>query len=57
MIENTFRIGVDYQKLLENGKGSKFDIVLEEGDVVIVPSTKTTVQITGAVMNSSLKRY
>lgn len=57
VVENTFRVGVNYMKILDEGKGSKFDLILEEGDVVIVPIKKSTVQIQGSVMNSAMKPF
>jgi protein involved in polysaccharide export with SLBB domain len=57
VIESTFRIGVDYEKILANGKNSKYDILLEEGDLVIVPNIVSTIQVQGAVMSSSLIRF
>jgi protein involved in polysaccharide export with SLBB domain len=57
IIETTFRIGVDYNKILSQGKESKYDVILEKGDMVIVPHLVSTVQVQGAVMSSSLIRY
>lgn len=48
-------ISIDLQNAIDN-PGSKFDLVLQEGDVVFIPETNPVVAIKGAVQNQ-LKIY
>ncbi|MDQ6904517.1 MAG: SLBB domain-containing protein, partial [Bacteroidota bacterium] len=48
-------VSIDLKKALEN-KNSKYDLVLQEGDVIYVPEVNPIVTITGAVQ-SQLKIY
>ncbi|WP_212906065.1 SLBB domain-containing protein [Capnocytophaga stomatis] len=51
-----YRIGIDLKKILEN-KHSKYDLILSEGDVLLIPSEKQTIEIKGEVLAPSLVRY
>lgn len=62
---NDYYVGIDLGKALEN-PGSEYDVVLREGDRLIVPEYAGTVKITGGVMypntvvyekGSKLKHY
>jgi protein involved in polysaccharide export with SLBB domain len=53
-----FKIGIDLEKIMtENGQKSKFDLILQEGDVLIIPSEKQTVEVRGEVLAPSLLRF
>lgn len=53
-----YMIGIDLEKILEKGgKRSKYDLILKEGDVLIVPSEKQTVAVQGEVLMPSLIRF
>lgn len=47
-----FRIGIDLQKILKN-KHSNIDLILEEGDELIIPSKSQTVEVQGQVFTPS----
>ncbi|MFJ1473641.1 SLBB domain-containing protein [Capnocytophaga cynodegmi] len=51
-----YRIGIDLKKILQN-KHSKYDLILNEGDVLLIPSEKQTIEIKGEVLAPSLVRY
>ncbi|CEN39896.1 SLBB domain-containing protein [Capnocytophaga cynodegmi] len=51
-----YRIGIDLKKVLQN-KHSKYDLILNEGDVLLIPSEKQTIEIKGEVLAPSLVRY
>lgn len=59
VVEKTeYMIGIDLEKILENGgKKSKHDLILREGDVLLIPSQKQTVAIQGEVLVPSLIRF
>ena len=46
---NTYTVGIHLEKALEN-PGSEYDVVLREGDRIIVPEYNGTVKISGNVM-------
>ncbi|MEO7962100.1 MAG: SLBB domain-containing protein [Ginsengibacter sp.] len=50
------QISIDLQKALAN-KNSKYDMILQEGDVVYVPATNPVVTIKGEVQTPLLKIY
>jgi len=52
-----FRIGIDLNKILNEPKKSKYNLILENGDRLVIPSTKETVKVEGEVLVSSLVRY
>ena len=53
---DTYTVGIELDKALEN-PGSDFDMVLREGDMLIVPETTSTVRINGAVMYPNTVLY
>ena len=56
--KGTFKIGIDLKRILaERGKGSKYDLILEEGDELFIPSERQTVKVEGEVLSPSLIRY
>ncbi len=53
-----FKIGIELQKIVASGgKKSKYDIILEEGDELFIPSERQTVKVEGEVLSPSLVRY
>jgi len=53
-----FKIGIDLEKIMAaSGQKSKFDLILQEGDVLIIPSEKQTVEVRGEVLFPSLSRF
>lgn len=56
--QEEFRVGIDLKKILEEGgRGSKYDLILENGDQLIVPSTKETIKTEGQVLVPTMVRY
>lgn len=54
----TFKIGIKLDKVLKRGGvGSKYDLFLEEGDELLIPSEKQTIEVKGEVLSPSLVRY
>ena len=53
-----FKIGIDLVKIM-NSNGDKFaeDLLLKEGDVLIIPSEKQTVEVRGEVLVPSLIKF
>lgn len=51
-----FKIGIDLKKIMSE-KRSKYDLILEEGDELFIPSERQTVKVEGEVMSPSLVRY
>lgn len=51
-----YRIGIDLKKILAN-KHSKHDLILNEGDILLIPSEKQTIEVKGEVLAPSLVRY
>lgn len=57
-IKKAFKIGIDLTRILsKGGKNSKFDLILEEGDELFIPSERQTVKVEGEVLSPSLVRY
>lgn len=50
-------LNLDLNKILNGGKGSKYDLILEPDDVLSIPSEKQTVQIKGEILAPSIVRY
>ncbi len=48
-MSETYPVGIELDKALKN-PGSDYDLVLKEGDVLIIPEYENTVKINGAVM-------
>ena len=55
-MSGTYSVGIDLQKALAN-PCSDADIVLREGDVLIIPEYNSTVRITGNVMYPNTVTY
>jgi len=54
-LDQVFRIGLQLDKILkDSGKGSKYDIILETGDELNIPSLKQTVEVRGEVLAPAL---
>ena len=51
-----YRVGINLKKIMEN-KNSYQDLVLKDGDVLIIPFEKQTVEVKGLVLAPSLVRY
>jgi protein involved in polysaccharide export with SLBB domain len=52
------KIGIDLENIMAaSGQKSKFDLILQEGDVLIIPSEKQTVEVKGEVLLPSLSRF
>ncbi len=57
-IKPFFEFGVDVNKIISsNGKDAKYNVVLKNGDKIIVPRLDNTVEVTGAVQQSSAVTY
>ena len=58
ILKKDVRIGIDIKKIMsKNGHKSKYDLILEEGDVLIIPSEKQTVDVRGEVLLPAVIRY
>ena len=55
-VDTTYSVGIDLVAALKS-PGSDADIVLREGDVLIVPEYNNTVKINGAVMQPNVVSY
>lgn len=55
-ISNTYSVGIQLDKALEE-PGSNYDIVLREGDRIIIPEYTNTVKISGDVMYPNTVSY
>ena len=56
--QESFKIGINLTEILkEGGKGSSYDLILEKGDELFIPSQRQTVEIQGEVLLPSLVRY
>ena len=56
--DRVFKIGIQLDKILKRGGvGSKYDLFLEEGDELLIPSEKQTIEVKGEVLSPSLVRY
>ncbi len=51
---NEYRLGVRMDKVLGDEKNSKYDLILQEGDKLVVPSQKETVEIKGEILYPSV---
>ncbi|WP_418637360.1 SLBB domain-containing protein [Winogradskyella sp.] len=53
-----FKIGIDLDKIInKGGAGSDIDLFLEEGDELLIPSEKQTVEVRGEVLSPSLVQF
>ncbi|SDW45299.1 protein involved in polysaccharide export, contains SLBB domain of the beta-grasp fold [Lutibacter oricola] len=51
-------IGVDLKEIMNaKGKKSKYDLILEEGDVLFIPTEKQTVEVRGEVLAPTIIRF
>lgn len=55
-LRETELVGIELQKILEN-PGSKFDLILQEGDVISIPKELQTVRMRGEVLYPNTARY
>ena len=55
-VEDTYTVGIDLEAALKNPGGAA-DIVLREGDSIVVPEYVSTVKISGAVMMNNTVTY
>ncbi|MDP3352364.1 MAG: SLBB domain-containing protein [Flavobacteriaceae bacterium] len=56
--ETDFKIGIDLDLIMKvAGTKSKYDLILNEGDVLNIPSEKQTVEIRGEILSPSLIRF
>jgi protein involved in polysaccharide export with SLBB domain len=56
--KTVFNIGIDLPKIIsEAGKNSKYDLLLQEGDQLIIPSKTDMIEVQGQVLSPSLIRY
>lgn len=51
-----FKIGIDLEKILKY-QNTDFDLVLNEGDLLLIPSVKQTVEVQGEILSPSLVRF
>jgi len=56
--KKSFKIGIDLEKIIaEGGKESKYNLVLQNGDQLEIPSLKETVKVQGEILAPSLIRF
>lgn len=56
--DKVFKIGIKLDLILKRGGvGSKHDLFLEEGDELLIPSEKQTIEVKGEVLSPSLVRF
>lgn len=55
-IKGENRIGINLEEIIKN-KNSKFDLILKEGDRLIIPSVKQTVEVQGEVLSPTVIRF
>ena len=56
--KTVFNIGIDLPKIIsEAGKNSKYNIILKDGDQLIIPSKTDMIEVQGQVLSPSLIRY
>ncbi len=53
---NEYRIGIDLKRIMAH-KHSKYDLILNDGDVLLIPSEKQTIEIKGEILAPSLVRF
>lgn len=53
---DTYYVAIDLEKALEN-PGSNYDVILREGDRIVVPEYSNTVKVSGDVMSPSTVTY
>ncbi len=55
--QQEYSVGIDLQEILEDGYKSKSDLILEDGDKLIIPSVQETIKIEGRVIQPSLVKF
>lgn len=55
-IRETEYVGIELEKILAN-PGSKYDIILQEGDIISIPKQLQTVRMRGEVLYPTTARY
>lgn len=56
--EDFVRIGIDLAAILKSGgEKSKYDLILNEGDLLVIPTVKQTVEVRGEILAPSIIRY
>ena len=53
---NEFKVGIDLEAILKN-RGSEMDMFLRVNDVLIIPSKRQTVKVSGMVLKPSLVQF
>lgn len=54
--QKEYRVGIDLSKILKNPSNGKENIVIKDGDRIIIPSIKSTIKTEGEVLIPSLIR-
>ena len=52
-----FHVGIDLKTILGEGMGTDIDLFLEEGDELLIPSEKQTIEVRGEVMSPALIHF
>jgi len=52
-----FRVGIDLRKILEEGEDSKQNLILVNGDKLVIPSQKETIKVEGEVLLPTMVRF
>jgi len=56
--DREIKIGINLDKIMQKGGAkSKMDLILQEGDVLFIPTEKQTVEVQGEVFSPSLSRF
>src|SRR5690606_36585498 len=55
-IKETEYVGIELERILQN-PGSKYDIILQEGDIISIPKQLQTVRMRGEVLYPTTARY
>ena len=56
-VKNGFKIGIDLKAILNGGVGTAIDLFLEEGDELLIPSEKQTIEVRGEVLSPTLVHF
>ena len=51
------KIGIDLKAILNGGAGTDIDLFLEEGDELLIPSEKQTIEVRGEVLSPTLVHF
>jgi protein involved in polysaccharide export with SLBB domain len=54
---NSFSVGIDLSAILNGGAGSDIDLYMQEGDELIIPVEKQTIEVRGEVLSPTLVRF